>query len=78
MGQFMAYCRTLMRDCKLLKRASSKSFSSNNPMNMSNSSDKKREKERKKLKLKIKVKSAFKISHRYVKIPFIYYLFTVD
>ena len=57
MGQFMAYCRTLMRDCKLLKRASSKSFSSNNPMNMSNSSDKKREKERKKLKQYFNIES---------------------
>lgn len=53
----MAYCRTLMRDCKLLKRASSKSFSSNNPMNMSNSSDKKREKERKKLKQYFNIES---------------------
>ena len=53
----MAYCRTLMRDCKLLKRASSKSFSSNNLMNMSNSSDKKREKERKKLKQYFNIES---------------------
>ena len=57
MGQFMAYCRTLMRDCKLLKRTSSKSFSSNNPMSMSNSSDKKREKERKKLKQYFNIES---------------------
>lgn len=57
MGQFIAYCRTLMRDCKLLKRASSKSFSSNNLMNMSNSSDKKREKERKKLKQYFNIES---------------------
>ena len=53
----MAYCRTLMRDYKLLKRASSKSFSSNNPMSMSNSSDKKREKERKKLKQYFNIES---------------------
>ena len=57
MGQFIAYCRTLMRDCKLLKRASSKSFSSNNLMNMSNSSDKKRAKERKKLKQYFNIES---------------------